>query len=202
MKYIVVSGSHRQNSQSLKVSKYIQSRLSTLLSVKSSLIDLGNNPLPLWDESIWSENRPLWDEKWSPLAKDIQSADGIVVTCPEWGGMVPSGLKNFFLLCGNKELGHKPGLIVSVSGSRNGAYPISELRMSSFKNNRINYIPDHVIVREVAQVLNDGAPKDEDEKYLRERMDYSLKVFHEYGKAMRAVRSSGIIDFDAFPNGM
>lgn len=202
MKYTVISGSHRQNSQSLKVSKYLQGRLQELLSLDSSLIKLENNPLPLWDESIWTENRPHWDEKWTPISKELQSSDGLIVVCPEWGGMVPSGLKNFFLLCQNAELGHKPGLIVSISGSCNGAYPVSELRMSSTKNNRLIYIPDHLIIREVTDVLNDGPAKDEDETYLRNRIDYSLNVFHEYGKALKLVRDSGVIDFETYTFGM
>ena len=36
---------------------------------------------------------------------------------PEWGGMVPSQVKNIFLLASNNEFAHKPGLIVTLSES-------------------------------------------------------------------------------------
>ena len=143
----------------------------------------------MWDESVWTEDRAKWDESWSPVAKELQSADAVVVVVPEWGGMVPSGLKNFFLLCGNQELAHKPGLIVSVSGSRNGAYPVSELRMSSTKNNRLVYIPDHVIVRDAAKMLQGDEAANGDDQYLRDRIDYSLKVLNSYAVALKPVRS-------------
>ena len=50
-------------------------------------------------------------------------------------------LLNIFLLCGNGEFSHKPGLIVSVSSGNGGAYPIAELRSSSYKNTHIMWIP-------------------------------------------------------------
>ena len=89
--------------------------------------------------------------------------------------MVPSAVKNFFLLCSAQELGHKPGLIVSISSSRNGAYPVAELRMSSFKNNRLLYIPEHLILRDVEKMFNPGEPGLEDDIYYRQRLDYCLQ---------------------------
>ena len=67
--------------------------------------------------------------------------------------MVPAGLKNFFLCFGRNELAHKPGLIVGVSSADGGVYPVAELRMSSYKNSRICYIPEQLIVRNVESVL-------------------------------------------------
>ena len=55
------------------------------------------------------------------------------------------------------QLGHKPALIVTVSSADGGAYPVAELRMSSYKNNRICYLPEHVILRNVERILNDDA---------------------------------------------
>ena len=72
-----------------------------------------------------------------------------MVIAPEWHGQVPAGLKNFFLICGRAEVGHKPALITTVSSGDGGAYPVAELRMSSYKNNRICYIPEQLIIRNV-----------------------------------------------------
>ncbi len=44
-------------------------------------------------------------------------------------------------------------MIVAVSSSSGGAYPIVELRASSDKNTRLCFIPDHVIVRSVGRML-------------------------------------------------
>ena len=51
----------------------------------------------------------------------------MAVVSPEWNGMVPSMLTNFFLLCSNNELAHKPGLLVGVSSGTGGSYPVAEL---------------------------------------------------------------------------
>ena len=201
MKISIVSGSHRANSQSDRVADYFSGRIKALGDHDIFSLSLANNPLPLWDETIWSGGEH-WKDKWSPIAKEFQSSDAFVIISPEWHGMVPSGLKNLFLLCTNKELGHKPGLIVSVSGSRNGAYPVSELRMSSTKNNRLVYIPDHIIVRDVESMFKEPTPQSSDEDYLRKRIDYSLSVLNQYGTAMKQIRDSGVIDFESYGNGM
>ena len=59
-------------------------------------LDLTNNPLPLWDESIWAGD-PEWQARLSPISEELGSSDGFVIIAPEWHGMVPSALKNFFL---------------------------------------------------------------------------------------------------------
>ena len=117
------------------------------------LLSLADNPLPLWDEGAWGDD-PRWTKLWSPIAAELDHSDGFVIVSPEWSGMVPAGLKNFFLLCGSELMAHKPGLIVTVSASLGGSYPVVELRTSSYKNTRLCYLPDHVIVRNVGRMLH------------------------------------------------
>jgi len=74
--------------------------------------------------------------------------------------------------------------------------------ISSYKNTRLCYIPDHVIVRNVGQMLHGDEPADEHDQALRGRITYSLRVLIEYAKALRLVRESGVIDLKAFPYGM
>jgi NAD(P)H-dependent FMN reductase len=116
--------------------------------------------------------------------------------------MVPPGLKNFLLLCSPAEVGHKPALIVSVSSGVGGSYPISELRVSSFKNNRLVYIPEHVIVRNVEETLHGDVPAGERDQATRERLRYGVAMLCEYARALRSVRESGTIDHKNFPFGM
>jgi hypothetical protein len=116
--------------------------------------------------------------------------------------MAPASLKNFFLWCTNQELSHKPALIVAVARRAGGAYPVAELRMSSYKNTQICYIPEHVIVRQVESVLNGPEPASEDERYLRDRLAYALDLLIAYAGALRRVRASGVIDAERYPWGM
>jgi hypothetical protein len=116
--------------------------------------------------------------------------------------MVPAGLKNLFLLCQGGELAHKPALITSLSSGLGGANPVNELRTSSYKNTRICYIPEHLIIRTCTTKLKDGQPLEEQDNSLRERVNYSVKLLLSYSKALQSVRDSGLVDLERFPYGM
>jgi NAD(P)H-dependent FMN reductase len=204
MKISIISGSHREPSQSEKVARHIDKRLrDSGLADETWLYPLAGNPLPLWEEAIWDKD-PQWEERLQPIREQLQSSDGLVVVAPEWHGQVPSGLKNFFLMVSRFDVGHKPALIVAVSSADGGAYPVAELRMSSYKNNRLCYIPEHVIVRNVESVLNEDPEQNnlDADSYFRERIDWSLNILVAYAKALRDVRDSGITLSDKFKNGM
>lgn len=204
MKIMLISGSHRENSQSEKVAHHIaQSLLDNHQATETEVFSLAGNPLPLWDEGIWN-GEEKWQALLGPLSEKLAASDGFVIISPEWHGQVPAGLKNFFLLWGAGELAHKPALIVTVSAGDGGAYPVAELRMSSYKNNRLCYIPEHVIVRHVGSVLNDDASKNnaDADSYFRKRIVYACGILCAYAGALKGVRESGAASIKVFPNGM
>ncbi len=204
MKIMIISGSHRENSQSDKVARYIaQSLLDNKQATTTEVFSLAGNPLPLWDEGIWS-GEAKWQALLNPLSEKLATSDGFVIIAPEWHGQVPAGLKNFFLLWGAGELAHKPALIVAVSSSDGGAYPVAELRMSSYKNNRICYIPEQLIVRNVESVLNADPTqnKSEADTYFRERIVYAGGILCAYATALKSVRESGVTETAVFRFGM
>ncbi len=204
MQFEILAASQRPNSQTLKVAQYIQSAIRRNFNdAKTGLTDLGTQPLPLWDSEF--DEGPEWNALWQPLASRLQKADAFVFLTPEWAGMASPAIKNFFLLCSTEELGHKPALLVSVSAGRSGAYPIAELKLSSGKNNKVVYIPDHLIVRGVGGVLNtltDQAPSSPEDELTRRRIDHSLLALNAYATALRQVRETpGLFEKD-FLNGM
>ena len=200
MKLAIISGSHRAEAQSDRISRVISDRAGHLGNFDQiDMLSLSGNPLPLWDESIYSGSEE-WKALLAPWRKTLKEADAIILVVPEWNGMVPAGVKNFFLLFGSVQLGHKPGLIVSVSAAHNGAYPVAELRMSSYKNCRICYLPEHLIVRNVADAFT--GKDSEADQLLENRTGYCLRLLGEYAKALALVRESGVIDHKAFMNGM
>ena len=193
----LVSGSSRADSQSAKVARYLQQRAIELgysSAEQCSLIDLGAKPLPLWPAE---ENA-----HWPIYQQQLRAADALIVIAPEWNGMACPAIKNFFIYASKTELAHKPGLLVGVSSGIGGAYPISELRASSYKNCRLCYLPEHLIVRHVEQLLNNAEAANEDDRRIRERADYALDILVKYAHALKPVRAS--IDFSnpAFTNGM
>jgi len=155
----------------------------------------------MWRESDDAQ-KDNFESIWPQISDELLACDALVVVAPEWHGMVPPALKNFFLHC-DGELANKPGLIVGVSAGNGGAYPISELRMSSYKNSRICWIPDHLIVRNVEDVLNDSSElTTASEGKLRQRAMYCVRLLAEYAKGLSLVRSSGVVDLVAHPFGM
>ena len=201
MKTQIISGSHRLNSQSLKVAKYLENLVKSKGS-DAKITDLSRGALPLWDERVW-ENDAEWMKIWSPIAADLRVADSLIVVVPEYSGMAAPALKNFFLFCGADLVGHKPAMLVSVSAGMGGSYPIAELRSSSYKNTHLTYTPDHVIVRDAQHVLNAeinlATPSD---GLLRTRLDYSVRMLEQYAQALKLVRESGVPNYKEFANGM
>lgn len=202
MKVGIISGSHRQNSQSMRVAKWIEKRFSQMgITQRVSVLELATAQIPLWDEGMW-EGEERWKKIWGSHSQMLASCDAFVVVAPEYGGMVPPALKNLFLLTSNQELAHKPALIVAISAGRSGTYPVAELRMSSYKNTRICYLPDHMILREVEQLFLADEPANKVETDVRARLDYFLRILTEYSKALGTVRASGVVDTKTFPNGL
>lgn len=198
---LIISGSHRQNSQSSKVARWCERSLRKM-GEECETLDLAGNPLPLWDESFW-ENDPKWKASWGPIEAKLKRAEGFVVIAPEWNGMAPAGLKNLFLFASGDLMAHKPALIVAVSAGMGGSYPVVELRSSGYKNTRIVYLPDHVIVRKADEMLNDAEkPANTDDERLRTRLDYSLGTLKAYIPAFKQVRESGVFKLKEFPSGM
>lgn len=179
---VLLSGSNRSNSQSVKVARYLRERLEKLeLCDSSELIDLASSRLPLWSEEDT-------DRVWNAQQSILKKATALIVISPEWNGMACPALKNFFLYAGLGELGHKPALLVGVSAGLGGAYPIAELRASSYKNSRILYLPEQLIIRNVESMLNSEEPADEIDSRIRARADWALQLLCQYDAALRTIR--------------
>ena len=206
MKISIISGSHRNPSQSEKVARYLEKTLAAdFADVEPWVYALADNPLPLWDQTLWEDNEE-WNQRLAPLRQQLTESDALIIISPEWHGQVPAGLKNFFLMFNRFELGHKPALIVTVSSADGGAYPVAELRMSSYKNNRLCYIPEQLVLRNIEKILNDDTEStDTDEsadEYFKERISWTLGILRGYAIALKSMRESTDIHHDKFGNGM
>ena len=199
MKISIISASHRINSQSKKISSFIKDNLFKMDSeIDINILDLAEAGLPLWSPEK-KDGEGIWGENWNFISSNLDESDGFVLVVPEYGGMATPAAKNIFLLCGNGELAHKPGLIVSISSGTGGAYPISELRSSSYKNTHLMWIPENIIIRNVEE-FNPGAHGENIPNWLDDRIDYVLKLFLTYASNMKPIRE--IVNRKDFGNGM
>ena len=199
MKISIISASHRVNSQSKKISGFLLNSLLTLESqLDTFVLDLADADLPMWSPEK-KEGKGIWGETWKSISSNLNNSDGFILVVPEYGGMATPAAKNIFLLCGNGELAHKPGLIVSISSGNGGAYPISELRSSSYKNTHVMWVPENIIIRNVEE-FNPGAHGPNIPEWLDNRIDYVLKLFLTYALNMKPIRE--IVNRKDFGNGM
>jgi len=193
LRIALIAGSNRSDSQSSRVAHYLAQRL-TDMGASTDVIDLAAEPLPLWPEK--SVNSP-----WPDSANKLRAAQAVVVITPEWHGMACPALKNLFLYAGRRELAHKPALLVAVSGGQGGAYPIAEMRASSYKNCRLCYLPEHLIIRQVESVMGETVG-DEDDRRIRARADWSLELLLDYASAMLTLHERHRDPPAEFMNGM
>ena len=199
MKISIISTSHRTNSQSKRISDLLNNNILNIQKdVKIFSLDLASSSLPLWSPEK-KNGIGIWGDRWNSISKNFDSSDGFILVVPEYGGMATPSSKNLFLLCGNGELSHKPGLIVSVSSGNGGAYPIAELRSFSYKNTHIMWIPENIIIRNVEE-FNPGFHGKNIPLRLDDRVHYVLNLFLAYATNMKPLRQ--IVNRKEFGNGM
>jgi NAD(P)H-dependent FMN reductase len=208
MKIALISGSHRPTGNSGRIAKHIESQLQGQ-GHSTYMLDLSTTELPFWDEGLWGMEglSAKWQTLWNPIVAELESADAYIIVAPEYHGMAPSKLTNFFLLLGNAEtVAHKPALLVSVSAGNSGAYPISELRAYSFKNNKLVYLPEHLIIRSAGDMfVADVKPEHQaSNEYVSERLTWLLAMLADYAEGLKAIRAKGNTKVPApkFANGM
>lgn len=204
MNLTIISGSHRTNSNSFKVAAFIQKTVTAEgMAESAEIISLARNPLPMWDEDVFSGSEP-WQQALGPVRARLRASDALVIVAPEWHGQIPPGLKNLLMLVDQGDVGHKPCLIVTVSAGISGAYPVTELRAFGGKNNRICFIPEQIIVRGADRVLNEDSAENDTEQdaMYRSRIPWALNILKAYAEALAVVRASGVTQTDAFHNGM
>ncbi|GMQ49142.1 NADPH-dependent FMN reductase [Vibrio sp. 10N] len=197
MKLTIVAGSQRKNSQSVNVAHYLSSLASDHFE-QIHVLDLHQLDLPLWNEGVWQGS-----EEWAPwqaIKQQLEQSDAFIFTTPEWHGMATPSLKNFLMLTTDDELAHKAALLVSVSSSINGVYPISELRMTGNKNNHVCFLPDHLIFRNCEQILTADHQCTSESQHARSQ--YTIQLLAAYANALAPVHRDMVSAGKPFRYGM
>lgn len=199
MNIIIISSSMQDNSQTLKVSKFLQEVLKEK-KIETNLFNLLDENLP-----FYNLDKKL-NTNWIKIKQAITKSDGFILATPEWNGSASPMLLNFLQYCSYDEMAHKPALLVSVSAGRGGANPILQMRQSSYKNNRILYIPEHLIVRNVQSVMNpinsENITDAKADEVIKTRTNYAIDILLGYAESLKILRSNTDFRFDEFKNGM
>ncbi len=188
MRLMIIAGGMRYPSGSGRAAAFIRQKAGEQIFFDPiDLLDLGQNPLPLWDEGVW-QGEEKWRQILTPLRERMQAADAYVLVSPEYNGMASPALKNLSLFFDERTTGHKPALIVAVtSEAHNGQYPVADLRAFGAKNTKWVYIPDHLIYRNIRQLITEDLQMTD--ALLEEQTLFGLRELRLYAEAMKDVRN-------------
>ncbi|WP_221801814.1 NADPH-dependent FMN reductase [Oceanobacter mangrovi] len=189
----IVSTAHRPDSQSLRVSQVLKDEF---LQGNADIIDLYADALPMWDGVTAATDNV------SKTLQTIDQADALIFVIPEWHGMAPAGLKNLLLWCGaQQQMAHKPVLLVGISAAVGGAFVIAEVRSSGYKNTRLVFTPEHLILRGVGDLWKEEGSAS-GEEYLSKRTRFAVEQLLDYATALKPIRSKLVAAQAEFGNGM
>lgn len=153
---LVISGTNRASSQTLRLSHHIAGRLGAQANVQASVLDLQNLPSELLSPSAYA-NKP---EAFLPFSEAVLAADGLVVVTPEYNGGVPGALKLFIdMLPFPVAFERRPVAFVGLSAGRWGALRPVEQLQGVFGYRNAFVFPDRVFLPGVGGELDaNGAP--------------------------------------------
>ena len=201
MKTLIISGSGRAESASLRISNWLNDELQTM-GKESEVLDLHAAKLSLDMNDLWGGDAGL-GQRWGAIKQQLTDADSYIFVTPEWNGMASPSLRVLLNYQGG-EMAHKPAMLVGVSSGFGGRYPLAELRASSVKNTHLVYSPEQLVVMQCGEMLNEHLPigTDSTDGHLQDRARYALKILEQYADALGKVRSSGVIDAVTYENGV
>ncbi len=202
MNITIICWSHR-TAGSYKAADFVETRLQDKW-ISINRINLSETTLPLRSEDRRDATSDISQNILNPIRETLAKSDAFVIISPERSGMAAPGLKNFFLIASKQyEFAHKPALLVWVSSGTWWAYPLAELRMSSYKNTKITYLPDHVLVRDIDNILHDHTMwEDQNDSRIKHRIDRSLDMLLAYSKALWDMRRDTQVELMKHTNGM
>jgi len=199
MKYLIVSGSARPNSQAIRIASWINQQFSSDDEVE--LLDLSEAYIPEDTSALWDASSEA-TAQFASTKHSLEWCDALIVISPEWHGMTPGKLISFLQAAAEgRVVAHKPGLIIGESDSRGGAFPEAMIRGFASKNSRILWIPDHLLIRFNHDMFKIN-PETDDDRYIQSRVRYCLSLLRHYTEVLAPVRTQLLDGIEKFPNGM
>jgi chromate reductase len=155
MKYII-SGTDRADSNTLKVSKYIQT-LYKDLGEAVEIVDLREIRKELLHGPHYGNNQP---EGLQTEITKVNEADGLIVVCPEYNGSMPGILKYYIdHMKFPDSFEYRPVCFVGLGGMFGGVRPVEHLQQVFGYRNSFIY-PQRVFLMNIFKAMKDGIPVD------------------------------------------
>lgn len=198
-KYVIVIGSSRVESESERIAMKIGQIIKDEFNyVNVDYINLADKKYKITEFHESVEDATL---NWNSSLELLRQSKAVVFVVPEWHGLVPSKFLELIIECDAFQLAHKPALLVGISSGAGGAYPIAQIKGFYNKSNRICFVPEHVIIRNVNNMLKDDIDNIKS-NYIEERIKYALLVLNRYDKALSIIRHELLNGLDNYTYGM
>jgi NAD(P)H-dependent FMN reductase len=163
---LVISGTNRPNSNTLKLAKVIVGHYARL-NVPAELYSLCDLPPELFDPAAYIAKPPAF----VAVQERVVAAPGLHVVTPEYNGSFPGALKYFIdMLKFPESFQHKPVAFVGAASGMFGALRPVEHLMGVFSYRNAHLYPDRVFVSGV------GKKFDETGRLNDEAIDQRLAV--------------------------
>ncbi|WP_413291548.1 NADPH-dependent FMN reductase [Bdellovibrio sp. HCB337] len=178
MKYII-SGTDRADSNSLKISRYIQS-LYKESGEDVGLIDMRDIRGELSQGPHYGKDQPASLQ--AEIDKVVKS-DGLIVVCPEYNGSMPGILKYYIdHMKFPDSFEYRPVCFVGLGGMFGGMRPVEHLQQVFGYRNAFIY-PQRVFLMNVHKVVKDGALVD---PLMQDLLKSQVKGFQAFCKALKS----------------
>ena len=166
-KIVLISGSFRKNSYNTALLKYIENKYKEKANIK--ILDISK--LPYFNEDLENSLSPVVIS----FKKEVESADGIIISTPEYNYSIPGVLKNAidWLSRGDKKiLDRKHAAIMSASLSIiGGARAQVELKkILQSLNMNILYKPDVYVTDSYSKIDDSGKITDSFTRNIIEKL--------------------------------
>jgi chromate reductase len=175
----IISGTNRQGSNSLKISRQAEAILHGE-EIETTLINLEEFPSEALNPSVYGEKPATL----APWIEAVQKSDGILVVIPEYNGSFPGVLKFFIdLLPFPESFDHRPVAFIGLSaGQFGGLRAVEQMEMVFGYRNAYLY-PNRIFLPAVHQRLDDqGQLKNADDQ---QRLETTLKGFIAFCSALK-----------------
>ncbi len=149
---LVISGTNRANSNSLRLAKHSQAVLESK-GAQTQLLDLAQLPLEALSPTAYS-TKP---KGWAPFQDAVNQASGVWVVVPEYNGSYPGALKMFIdLLEHPNSLKNLPSAFVGLASGRWGALRAVEQLEMVFQYRYAHLFNERLFVPAVHNMLDDN----------------------------------------------
>ncbi len=182
MKYII-SGTNRPGSNSLEVSKILQSYYKEL-GEEFEILDLKDIPLDQMNGQAYSKDQQ--SSELQKLVTEIDRCEALIIVCPEYNGSYPGILKLFIDHWSYpSSFESRPVCFVGLGGRFGGLRPVEHLQhVFGYRNAYV--FPQRVFISNVWSVVKEGKLLDENIQGLLKKQCQGFVSFY------KALKTAGL----------